>query len=94
MNTTRSNPPLLDSAVSSTSVAPECSLTTQVTRRLKQSYAHLVPPALLRRAIRDAEELALGTGFPSLFFPALAEEKVRGVSRFSEIGDALARPLA
>jgi hypothetical protein len=39
--------------------------------------------ALIDRALAEAEELATSTGFPTLFFPALAEEQVQRVSRFA-----------
>ena len=55
---------------------------SHVIRRLTKNYAHLIPAVLLRRALNDAAEMALGTGFPDLFFPVLAEEKVRIVSEF------------
>ena len=39
-----------------------------------------VPPPLLRRVVDDAVEVAEATGFPNLFFPAVAEEKARFIS--------------
>lgn len=58
------------------------SVIIRVTQTLSDRYGSSVPAALVRRALNDAEELARETGFPHLFFPALAEEKVRGVSHF------------
>ena len=56
------------------------SLKRTLNRRLVARYAPALPAAIVRRAVDDAEELARSTGFPHLFLPALAEEKVRGVS--------------
>jgi hypothetical protein len=58
------------------------SLRNAVSGRLACEYAAGMPISLLRRALNDAEDLARGTGFPHLFFPLLAEEKVRLVSAF------------
>jgi hypothetical protein len=57
-------------------------LEATVSRRLVEQYAGQLPLVLIRRAMHDAHELAAGTGFPHLFFPALAEEKVSVLSRF------------
>lgn len=51
-----------------------------VAARLRRDFGVRVPPALLRRVIDDAVELAEETGFPNLFFPAVAEEKARFIS--------------
>jgi hypothetical protein len=51
-----------------------------VSARLMREFGVRVPPALLRRVLDDAMEVAEQTGFPSLFFPAVAEEKARFVS--------------
>jgi hypothetical protein len=52
-----------------------------VTARLTRDFADHLPHSLLRRAMEEAESVARSTGFTDLFFPALAEEKVRLVSR-------------
>jgi hypothetical protein len=51
-----------------------------VTARLNREFGEQLPSSLFRRAIDDAESVAHATDFPNLFFPALAEEKVRLVS--------------
>ena len=51
-------------------------------RRLTGEFRSILPVALIRRVLNDAEELAHSTGFPALVFPVLAEEEVRRVSRF------------
>jgi hypothetical protein len=51
-----------------------------VSARLMREFGMRVPPPLLRRVLDEAMEVAQGTGFPNLFFPALAEEKARFVS--------------
>lgn len=48
--------------------------------RLTREFRECVPVVVIRRAINDAAEIARSTDFPHLFFPALAEEKVRLVS--------------
>ena len=51
-----------------------------VTARLTREFGEQMPSPLFRRALDDAESVARSTGFPNLFFPALAEETVRLVS--------------
>ena len=51
-----------------------------VSARLMREFGVSVPPALLRRVLDEASEVAQETGFPNLFFPAVAEEKARLVS--------------
>jgi hypothetical protein len=51
-----------------------------VTTRLAREFGDHLPLPLLRRAMEEAESVARSTGFTDLFFPALAEEKVRLVS--------------
>lgn len=67
-------------------------------QRLADEFQHVVPSALIRRALDDAEQLAHSTGFPLLVFPVLAEESVRRVSEFlgeeTEIASALASVAA
>ena len=55
-------------------------LKRSVTARLTREFGERLPQSLFRRALDDAETAAHSTGFPNLFFPALAEEKVRLVS--------------
>ncbi len=50
-----------------------------VTESLRETWRGQLPEALIRRTIEEAEETARGTGFPQLFFPVLAEERVRSV---------------
>src|SRR4051812_11865378 len=52
-----------------------------LSRRLTARYKGRIPDVVLRRALDDAEELARSTGFPHLFFPVLAEEKLDFVVR-------------
>src|ERR1700722_14740799 len=51
-----------------------------VTARLMRDFGVRIPPPLIRRVLDEAMEVAQETGFPNLFFPALAEEKARLVS--------------
>ena len=55
-------------------------LKKSVSQRLTREFRKSLPVALIRRAVDDAVETAQETGFPHLFFPILAEEKVRLVS--------------
>lgn len=55
-------------------------LKRSVTARLTREFGEHLPRPLFRRALDEAETVAHSTGFPNLFFPALAEEKVRLVS--------------
>ncbi len=48
-----------------------------VTARLMRDFGVRIPPVLIRRVLDEAMEVAQETGFPNLFFPALAEEKAR-----------------
>lgn len=65
--------------------APEISalihqLKAKVGKRLVRQFGGIVPGSLIGRALDEAVETASSTGFPHLFFPILAEEKVRLVS--------------
>jgi hypothetical protein len=51
-----------------------------VATRLMREFGVRIPPPLIRRVLDEAVEAAQETGFPNLFFPALAEEKARLVS--------------
>ncbi len=55
-------------------------LKKSISQRLTREFRQCVPVVVIRRAIDDAAEVARSTDFPHLFFPALAEEKVRLVS--------------
>ena len=61
------------------------SLRRAVTARLMREFGAQLTPPLIRRVLDEASELAQETGFPNLFFPALAEEKARFVS--TALGD-------
>ena len=50
-----------------------------VSTRLMRDFGVRIPPALIRRVVDDAVQAAEETGFPNLFFPAVAEEKARFV---------------
>jgi hypothetical protein len=50
-----------------------------VTEKLAHAFRRTLPQALVRRAVDEAEAVALTTGFPHLFLPLLAEEKVRSI---------------
>jgi len=52
-------------------------LKAKVGKRLVRQFGRTVPGSLIGRALDEAVETASSTGFPHLFFPALAEEKVR-----------------
>ena len=52
-------------------------LKARVGKRLVRQFGRTVPGSLIGRALDEAVETASSTGFPYLFFPALAEEKVR-----------------
>lgn len=56
-------------------------LKSRVTSRLRGEWRMQLPEALIRRAVAEAEATARTTEFPQLFFPELAEEKVRAVHR-------------
>ncbi len=56
-----------------------------VSARLMREFGVRVPPALIRRVLDEATEIAQETGFPNLFFPTLAEEKARFV--LAALGD-------
>jgi hypothetical protein len=51
-----------------------------VTARLMRDFGVRIPPPLIRRVLDEAMAVAQETGFPNLFFPAVAEEKARLVS--------------
>ncbi len=55
-------------------------LKKSIGQRLTREFRECVPVVVIRRALDDAAEIARSTDFPHLFFPALAEEKVRLVS--------------
>ena len=57
-----------------------------VSARLMRDFGVRVPPALIRRVLDEAMETVQETGFPHLFFPAVAEEKARFV--FAALGEA------
>ncbi|HEY3901026.1 MAG TPA: hypothetical protein VGM54_20610 [Chthoniobacter sp.] len=57
-----------------------------VSARLMRDFGVRVPPTLIRRVLDEAMETVQETGFPHLFFPAVAEEKARLV--FAALGDA------
>jgi hypothetical protein len=52
-------------------------LKNTVGQRLTREFRRQLPVPLIRRALDEAAESAWTTGFPHLFFPALAEERVR-----------------
>jgi hypothetical protein len=56
-------------------------LKSRVASRLGGEWRRLVPEALIRRAVDEAEAVARTTEYPQLFFPELAEEKLRAVHR-------------
>ena len=47
-------------------------------------HALRAPERLLRLALNEAEALALQTGYPHLFFPVLATEKVQAVMNWND----------
>jgi hypothetical protein len=52
-------------------------LKKRLSAQLAVEYGNTINHALLRQAINEADSLAATTPFPSLFLPALAEEKVQ-----------------
>ena len=54
-------------------------LKARIANRLRGEWRRCLPEALIRRAVEEAEHTARSTDFPTLFFPLLAEEKVRAV---------------
>lgn len=59
-------------------------LKTSLTGQLRAEFGHSIEPTLFHQAIQEADSLAATTAFPTLFLPALAEEKVRKVYRWSQ----------
>ncbi len=55
-------------------------LKRSVTDRLSREFGDMIPAPLVRRVVEEAEFVAHETGFADLFFPAVAEEKVRLVA--------------
>jgi hypothetical protein len=55
-------------------------LKRSVTARLSREFGEMLPAPLVRRVVEEAEYVARETGFTDLFFPAVAEEKVRLVA--------------
>lgn len=55
-------------------------LKRSVTARLSREFGDMLPAPLVRRVVEEAEYVAHETGFADLFFPAVAEEKVRLVA--------------
>lgn len=49
-------------------------------QRLTAKFQDAIPVVLIRRAVEEAEQVALSTDFPHLFLPALAEEQVDRIS--------------
>jgi len=66
-------------AISLVGILPQ--LKAKVGKRLVRQFGRVVPGSLIGRALDEAIEAAASTGFPHLFFPLLAEEKVQLVSR-------------
>jgi hypothetical protein len=68
-----------------------------VSARLMREFGVRIPPPLIRRVVEEAVEVAQETGFPNLFFPAVAEEKARfvmaalGAHPFDETSRTLSR---
>lgn len=55
-------------------------LKRSVTARLSREFGEMLPAPLLSRVVEEAEFTARETGFADLFFPAVAEEKMRLVA--------------
>jgi hypothetical protein len=55
------------------------SLKKNVTAQLVRQFRAEMPAALIRRALDEAEHVAVETGFPHLFLPELAAEQVRRI---------------
>src|SRR5258705_374714 len=54
-------------------------LKKSVSVQLTREFRAQLPPALIQRAVDEAEHLAQGSGFPPLFLPELAAEQVRRI---------------
>lgn len=54
----------------------------KVTDNLAAEYAGVLDAETVRRVVNEADALAAITPFPTLFLPALAEEKVQAVSHW------------
>jgi hypothetical protein len=71
-------------ARSTTAVQPSCAQYRQLKLNVRQSliakFQDAMPVVLIRRAVEEAEQVALGTDFPHLFLPELAEEQVNRIS--------------
>jgi hypothetical protein len=78
-STRRQNAPLQSASVDSLAHLIG-HLKKSIGQRLTREFRECVPVVVIRRALDDAAEVARSTEFPHLFFPALAEEKVRLVS--------------
>ena len=50
-----------------------------VSVQLTRQFRSEIPTVLIRRAVDEAEHLAVSSGFPHLFLPELAAEQVRRV---------------
>jgi hypothetical protein len=51
-----------------------------ITDRLSREFGEMLPAPLVTRVVEEAEFVARESGFADLFFPAVAEEKVRLVA--------------
>lgn len=61
-------------------------LKRSISIRLGREFGEALPAPLLHRAIEEAEAVAHSTGFADLFFPVVAEEKVRLVASVAADG--------
>jgi hypothetical protein len=59
--------------------SPFLPLKARVSTCLNLKWRGRLPEALIHRAVDEAESTARKTGFPHLFFPELAAERVRAV---------------
>src|SRR5882672_6105630 len=53
-----------------------------ITADLVSRFAATLHPEIVRQVVNEAHALAAGTGFPTLFLPTLAEERVLLASRW------------
>lgn len=94
MNTTSAHPcrPSHSTAAAQPSCIQYRQLKMSVRRKLADLFQDSLPVALVRRAVDEAELVALSTDFPHLFLPELAREQVERISASLSDRPFLAEP--
>lgn len=62
-------------------------LDRKVSNRVVRRFGRTLPEVLIRRALRQAREVAVESGWPLLAFPVLAEEMVERVRAVAVPGE-------